>query len=293
MKRTACFYHVLTCMLLICITACDRDNSKIEDEIPTAIKNDFSERNPSAQIRTAQTYSDDLYLIEFTDQEHNEAMTWYTDDTWKMTYTEIPDLQHLPAEVQNTFYTLGYGDAQNVEISKTERDGIAKALYTLHFQYRWKKEENMEHYIFINDDGFYLTKFTWIPNDTRWFPILPQAHFDFIAKKYNGAEIRGYVNNGGYFEYFILHNNTLKCVTLRGEDATDREFWKETRYELSIDTKIPENVTRVLEQNDPKFIYTHLYYIESGEGNAYFFQDKNRDNELGYTIGENLQPREE
>lgn len=293
MKRTACFYHVLACMLLICITACDRDNSKIEDEIPTAIKNDFSERNPSAKIKTTQMYSDDLYLIEFTDQEQNEAMTWYADDTWKMTYTEIPDLQQLPTEVQNTFYTLGYGDAQNVEIFKTERDGIAKGLYTLHFQYRWKKVENMEHYIFINNDGFYLTKFTWIPNDTRWFPTLPEVHLDFIAKKYNGAEIRGYINNGGYFEYFILHNNTLKCVSLRGEDETDREFWRETRYELSIDTKIPENVARVLKHNDPDFTYTHLYYIESEEGNAYFFQDKKRDNELGYTISENSQLTEE
>lgn len=293
MKRTACFYHVLACMLLICITSCDRDNSKIEDEIPAAIKNDFSERNPSAQIKAAQTYSDDLYLIEFTDQEQNEAMVWYANDTWKMTYTEVKDLHQLPQEVQNTFYNLGYGDAQNIEIFKTERDGIAKGLYTLHFQYRWKKVENVEHYIFINDDGFYLTKFTWTPNDTRWSAKLPEAHFDFIATKYNKAEIRGYVNNGGYFEYFILHNDTLKCVTLRGEDITDREFWKETRYELSIDTKIPENVARALKHNDPDFTYTHLYYIESGEGNAYFFQDKNRDNELGYTIRENSQITEE
>lgn len=293
MKRTNCFCHILVCMLLICITACDRDNSEIEDEIPATIKNDFFVRNPSAQISAAQTYSDDLYLIEFTDQEQNEAMAWYADDTWKMTYTEMADLQQLPAEVQNTFYTLGYYDAQNVKISKTERAGIAKGLYTLYFQYRWKKVENMEHYIFINDDGFYLTKYTWTPNDTRWFPVLPQAHFDFIAKKYNGSEIRGYINNGGYFEYYILHNDTLKCVTLRGEDATDREFWKETRYEISIDTKIPENVAKVLKHNDPDFTYTHLYYIESREGNAYFFQDKNRDNELGYTIGENSQLADE
>lgn len=45
--------------------------------------------------------------------------------------------------------------------------------------------------------------------------------------------------------------------------------------------------------DNPDFIYTNLYYIESEEGNSYLFQDKKRDDELGYNIGENLQPAEE
>lgn len=285
MKRTACFYHVLACMLLICITACDRDNSKIEEEIPTAIKNDFSERNPSAHIRTAQTYADALYVIEFTDQEQNEATTWYLDDTWKMTYTEILDLQKLPTEVQNTFYTLGYSDAQNIEISKTERKGMSNSLYTLHFTYLWKGFDNMEHNVYINDDGLYLTTLKSHPNDPRWSANLPEDHFDFITNKYKGAEIRGYMNDGEP-EYFIFHNDTVKYVFLGGDVATDSGFWRRTVHELSIDTPIPDDVAKRLKEGDPDFVYTNLYYIESESGNAYLFQDKKRDNELGYIIAE-------
>lgn len=110
----------------------------------------------------------------------------------------------------------------------------------------------------------------------------------FIYKKYDGSEIRGYQNNGGYYDYFVLHNDTLKFVSFRGEVETDYYFWKETRYEISLDTKVPDNVARVLKRDNPDFVYTNLYYIESPEGNAYFFQDKNDDRELGYTIAEDI-----
>lgn len=47
-------------------------------------------------------------------------------------------------------------------------------------------------------------------------------------------------------------------------------------------------MARVLKRDNPDFVYTNLYYIESPEGNAYFFQDKNDDRELGYTIAEDI-----
>ena len=43
-----------------------------------------------------------------------------------------------------------------------------------------------------------------------------------------------------------------------------------------------------LETGQSRFVYTNLYYIESPEGNALFFQDKNDDRELGYTIAEDI-----
>lgn len=134
----------------------------------------------------------------------------------------------------------------------------------------------------------FLAVYTWTPNDPTWFVDLPKAHFDFIYKKYDGSEIRGYQNNGGYYDYFVLHNDTLKFVSFRGEVETDYYFWKETRYEISLDTKVPDNVARVLKRDNPDFVYTNLYYIESPEGNAYLFQDKNDDRELGYTIAEDI-----
>ena len=59
MKRTNCVYYVLVCMLL-CFTACDKDNSSIEDEIPAAIESDFSKRSPSAEITAFNNHSNNI-----------------------------------------------------------------------------------------------------------------------------------------------------------------------------------------------------------------------------------------
>lgn len=205
-----------------------------------------------------------------------------------MTRTKIADFNQLSLEAQTVFENSKYRFAQFENIYKTEREGMDRSLYTLHFLYQWKNVKDMTHYVCLNDDGMFLAVYTWTPNDSTWFVDLPKAHFDFIYKKYDGSEIRGYQNNGGYYDYFVLHNDTLKFVSFRGEVETDYYFWKETRYEISLDTKVPDNVARVLKRDNPDFVYTNLYYIESPEGNAYFFQDKNDDRELGYTIAEDI-----
>lgn len=284
MKRVTFFYYIMACLLVVCITACDEDEPLIEDEIPETIKADFSKRHPSAKITNYQEYSSSSQ-IDFIDQDQNEASIWYVDDIWKMTHTKIADFNQLSLEAQVTFENSKYRFAQFEDIYKTEREGMDRSLYTLHFLYQWKNVKDMTHYVFLNDDGMLLTVYTWTPNAPTWFVNLPKTHFDFIERKYDGAEIRGYQNNGGYYDYFVLHNDTLKFVSFRGEVETDCGFWKETRYEISLDTKIPENVARVLKRDNPDFVYTNLYYIESPGGNAYFFQDKNDDQELGYTIG--------
>lgn len=278
-------------MLLAALSACNKEDGAIED-IPRAIRNDLARRFPEIEIGNYQLGPDGLSQINFTDKQQNEASVWYADEIWKMTHTKIEQLQQLSPAARSTFENSGYGDASLLDIYQTEREGMEKSLYTLHFRYRWHKVENVEHYLFINDDGRLLATFTWIPNDPSANVKLPKAHFDFIAQKYKGAEVRGYVNNGGSHEYFILHRDTLKYVFFGGEVATDKGFWKETTYELRIDTQVPENVARRLKQDDPDFIYTNLYYIESEAGNAYLFQDKNRENELGYRIAENIESEE-
>ncbi|WP_293670027.1 hypothetical protein [uncultured Parabacteroides sp.] len=290
MKQISCLYYTLACILFLSITACEKDNQVIEDEIPVGIKSDFTERCPSAEILTYQGYSGGISQIDFVDKERNEASIWYINENWKMTHTKIADFFQLPAEAQESFINARYNGAKIEDIYKTERAGMDKSLYTLHFKYRWKKVENMEHYVFINDDGMYLATLMSRPNDPSQFVNLPEDHFNFIAEKYSGAEIRGYVNNGGYHVYFISHKDTLKYVSLRGLEMADRDFWRETRYEISLDTEIPDNVAEVLERNHPDFVYTNLYYIESPEGNAYLFQDKNSDCDLGYIIDEDIKP---
>ena len=51
MKRINCIHYIVACMLLMCITACDKENSTIEDEIPAAIKSDLP-RLPAATLRS-------------------------------------------------------------------------------------------------------------------------------------------------------------------------------------------------------------------------------------------------
>lgn len=260
MKRVPFFYYIMACLLSICITACDKEEQLIEDEIPEMIKADLSKRYPSVEILNYQEYSN-FSQINVIDKDQNEASIWYVDDIWKMTRTKIADFNQLSLEAQTVFENSKYRFAQFENIYKTEREGMDRSLYTLHFLYQWKNVKDMTHYVCLNDDGMFLAVYTWTPNDSTWFVDLPKAHFDFIYKKYDGSEIRGYQNNGGYYDYFVLHNDTLKFVSFRGEVETDYYFWKETRYEISLDTKVPDNVARVLKRDNPDFVYTNLYYI--------------------------------
>lgn len=288
MKPLNYLYSTLLFFLLVTIGACSNDDNQVQDkEVPLPIKNDFLEKYPVAQIKSFHSYSNGIQQIDFIDHEKNEASIWYVNDSWKMTSTEISDIGQLPMKVKKAFSDSEFGDAQVIDICKTEREEIEQPLYMLHFQYKWKDVEKVEHYVFINGDGMFLTTLTWTPNSQRWFVGLPKDHFDFIAKKYAGAQIRGYINNAGEHEYFIFHQNIIKYVFFRGENTTDYGFWKETRYELDKSVQIPQNVLNVLNRLHPDFSYTNVYYIESDQGNAYWFVDKNDKNELGYCIGAN------
>ena len=57
MKRVPFFYYIMACLLSICITACDKEEQLIEDEIPEMIKADLSKRYPSVEILNYQEYS--------------------------------------------------------------------------------------------------------------------------------------------------------------------------------------------------------------------------------------------
>lgn len=285
MKKKNYFYYILTFIFLL-YTSCENDIQTKED-IPAAIKNDFTERYPLGHIETFHNYSDGTQQLDFLNRENNqEASIWYMNELWKMTYTEINDFQQLPTKVQQTFASSKYGHAKIIDINKVERKGIREKLYTLHFQFSIGNTSNVEHYVLINNDGLLLTTFTWKPNDPRGNINLSEDHFSFIKEMYKGAEIRGYINNSGSHEYFILHNNKIKYVFFDGEKTSDIYFWKETKYELDKEAKIPENVLKVLNNIYPNFVYTNVYCIESKTGNAYLFEDQNRDDKLGYCIGE-------
>lgn len=99
MKRVPFFYYIMACLLSICITACDKEEQLIEDEIPEMIKADLSKRYPSVEILNYQEYSN-FSQINVIDKDQNEASIWYVDDIWKMTHTKIADFNQLSLEAQ-------------------------------------------------------------------------------------------------------------------------------------------------------------------------------------------------
>lgn len=274
--------YILLCVLFI--TACN--NNDQEDAIPTAIGNDFANRYPSSKIITFKDRSDGAFQIDFMDEKQNKASCWYVNASWKMTYTKISEFSQLPLAVQQNFKKLEYKDTPIIDIYKTERVDIKRSLYTLHFQYPRKDVEKVEHNVFMNDDGLFLNTYTSYLNDPCWSVNLAADQLDFINFKYKGSEIKGYLSNGGTHEYLIYHEGIIKFVFFRSENSTDPDFWKETRYELSKDVVIPDNVSKKLQKTDPDFTYTNIYYVESSNGNQYLFVDKNHKNELGYFIEE-------
>ena len=102
MKRVPFFYYIMACLLSICITACDKEEQLIEDEIPEMIKADLSKRYPSVEILNYQEYSN-FSQINVIDKDQNEASIWYVDDIWKMTHTKIADFNQLSLEAQTVF----------------------------------------------------------------------------------------------------------------------------------------------------------------------------------------------
>lgn len=287
MQSKSLIYTTLICMLFMTFTACEKETLQ-KEEIPITIKTDFITRYPLAEVTAFHTFSGDLRQLEFINEDQNKASVWYVNEDWKMTHTQVDNIKQLPLKALFSFGNSPYADANIIDIYKTEREGINKSLYTLHFKFPWKKTPNVEHYIFINEDGLFLKTISLAPNNPSYFVTLSKDHFDFISRKYIGAEIRGYINNAGAHEYFILHEDTIKYVSFGAEEASEYGFWKETRYELNLDVDIPDNVINQLQKGHPGFTYSNIYYIESPRGNAYLFQDKNHDQELGYYIGESI-----
>ncbi|MFQ9022661.1 MAG: hypothetical protein ACLR6J_18655 [Parabacteroides merdae] len=131
-ETSSLFYYIMACLLSICITACDKEEQLIEDEIPEMIKADLSKRYPSVEILNYQEYSN-FSQINVIDKDQNEASIWYVDDIWKMTHTKIADFNQLSLEAQTVFENSKYRFAQFENIYKTEREGMDRSLLYITF----------------------------------------------------------------------------------------------------------------------------------------------------------------
>lgn len=289
MKLINNFYYVLISILLLCIISCSNDDQDdIKKEIPLAIQNDFEKRYPSGSILSFVDYESGTCDLKFLDDDKNEGECIYQNEIWKMSHIKMKDTNQLPSQVQNTFNDTQYNGVQLIDVYKTDRAGIERSLYTLHFIYPWHEIKDMTHKVLINDDGFYLDAVTSILNDPLSRPFLSIDHFDFIAEKYKKSEVRGYVNDEGIHRYIILHEGILKSIYFGTSDNSDRGFWRKTDYTLDVKVEVPKNVSDFLKNEYPDFNYTDIVYIEEPDGDSYWFIDKNDSPEKGYIIPINI-----
>lgn len=291
MKQINFIKYALICTLFVFAIACDKDES-IKESIPEKVQTEFQRKFPNARISDYTKYQEPLILeeiweIEFTNNGGSDTKAWYkSDGTWKMTQTKLKTVNDLTSEAKDAFTTSIYGNEKVNEIYKTERDKIQGYLYTLAFKLPSQASEDKVSYVFINDDGLFLNKYTWSEYDARSIVSLPEKQFKFINDTYKNAEIRGYINNSGLHQYFILHDETVKFVFFGW--SSSQSSWKETRYELDIETVLPDNVIKYMERVAPGFVYTNIYYIETELVNKYYLVDKSTPKEVGHYVNEDI-----
>lgn len=291
MKQINFLKYAFILTLFIYTTACDKEDT-IEGSIPEKVHTGFNNKFPNAIISDFNNYveplsKDTICEISFTNKNGANTIAWYkSDGTWKMTQTELKTINDLTPEAKDSFTSSIYGSAQIDKIYKTERDEIDASLNTLVFKISSIASDENLNYAFINDDGLFLNKYSWTEYNLNSVVSLSEKQFKFIDETYPESEIRGYINNSGSHEYFILHEDKVKSVLFYWNTA--QATWKETRYELDIDTKLPDNVIKYMNIIAPDFVYTNIYYIETGLVNKYLLVDKNDPREFGHYVSEDI-----
>ncbi len=287
MRQINFFKCAFISIFFILAVACEKEGSN-DESIPTKVQTEFASRFPNANILDYTKYveprsSDKIWEIEFTNESGAKTKAWYLEDgTWKMTQTELKTIDDLTAEAKDAFTSSIHGSTKTENIYKTERDKIQGSLYTLELESTSKASDKKTSFVFINDDGLFINNYTWSEYDGRSIVNLPEKQFKFINDTYKDAEIRGYINNSGLHEYFILHEDKIKFVTFK--ITSGLSVWAETRYEIDINTVLPDNVIKYLNRIDPDFVYTNIYYIETNEVDKYYLVDNNDPKGLGHYV---------
>lgn len=275
----------LIAVLILHLTACDSDNlsHEMQKELPVAVQHDFKQRYGNALISFCNNYSEGIQEIKFTDKMNNLISAFYKDDKWKLSITKFESFKKLPVEIQLSFKSSPYADAKIEEIERIERCEFSHTLYRFYFQFPRKGSIGVVHEVLMNEDGLLIQTFNYQLNNQRWFVGLEKEQLAFITEHYIDADIRAYLNDLGYDSYYFIENKQLKQISFDNDNK-----WKETRYELSEDTKLPDNILLWLQKNDAEFNYTKIVYIESPSGNAYLLVDEKSENDKGYIIGEHI-----
>lgn len=265
-------------------SSCSSDPEIIQkdNKLPMTIANDFKERFNGFSIDKVY-HGTDFYrhtaqketIVYCKDADENSCFVAYDDGAWNRTIRVLPDVASLPLSVKKRL-TGDYAEAiQNGFDKMTEvaMSGIEGMFYFFSYLQDTPLAKNCVHNLILASDGRVLKQTTYPLNAFESIRPLP-AQISWIAKKYPGAEILGYVNDLGDDEYLIVHEGILKSVYFHIYLDGSEVVWKKTEYVQPKEINIPQKVLDVLHTNYAGFAYTKVIVTEAADGLTYSFVEE-------------------
>ena len=161
---------------------------------------------------------------------------------------------------------------------------INGTYYILCYLQDTPKLKNLVHTLVIDSKGTVAKACTYRLNDAEYIGTIP-GDMEWITAHYKGSEVLAFVNDGGDYNYLIMHDGVLKSVYFRV--SRNGTTWKETCYPLPKGTTVPSNVLDSLHADYPDFTYTEVSIVENPDGIFYLFTDGNRPDRLGHYVEAN------
>lgn len=294
-KLSSLFVCGLLATTAFTFVSCDSENgipAVKENELPEAIAKDFNSRYGDTSVEHVYTGSD-FYrhtgqqetMIYSKDKEGNVLFVAYVDNVWNRTVQALSDINKLPNNVRQSFSTEVPDTAKYEfwEMNEVTQACINGKYYVLCYLLYDSSIPSI-HTLVIDSEGIVLKSCGYELNNTAYVRPLP-SDIEWISEHYSGANVLGYVNDGGDDNYLIMYNRVLKSVLFDSNDINAR--WKETRYALSKDMTVPSRVLDKLHTLHPDFTYTEIKVVETPNGDYYTFVDGTRKDRLGYIIDVN------
>ena len=278
------FYFIAVSLSLI-FNACSDSANEIDpfaDKISKEVRSDINKRFSQFTITSCYDALDGLQKIELQDENDNAVQLHYKNNEFEAEYKKRAELTDLPQKVQEAFSKLWVVGMHDLEIFKTERAYLKHDLYTFCFLQTTEKVKNFTYRILINDDGTILDKTNSIFRDELLLQPNNLLQFDYVEKKYAGADVRAQLRDEGNYTLIIFHEGYKKYVHFDNNDPLSSRFWEKTKYEIPMDYPVPTRILDKLKADYPDFVYTTIFKTETPYGNEYSFIDRTKDEEPGY-----------
>lgn len=258
---------IICAVMALMLCACEKERPQ-RPVLPETIREDFNTRYPGVKIKEAYDFTYDQQVLSeviFTDGNKFENRAFYEGDLWLMTYKSY-DFEsyedYLPLKVQVTYKSLNIVNpefGENDYVIEIDRNGVDQKQYEV-------RCTRQSRHVVIAEDGTLLANGVFFNTSFYFYDLRePMA---IVRDAYPDAEILGTVNDGGHNLFYIRDNGILKSVWTR-------DYWPtvwETRYQISIDTVLPDYVREKMEEFEathPQKKFFALYIVENRDGRFY------------------------